>query len=145
MRVYAYPDELVPDWISPHPEWMDTDPHRATGMIQHASLMVEHATILARYDVDDEGYPTDQEVIDAFKNATCFQVAAWAAAGLDPRKGIHGQPLRITSQSAGGGSVSYEGVATNEDIDKLLTTLCAPAMMVLRQAGLLGREVVYRR
>lgn len=136
MRLYATVDDLVPDYL-------DKAPDNAKRLIRDASLLIEDATLLARYSVDDEGYPTTKAIADAFTAATCFQVAAWKSAGIDPAKGAIGQDLRVGTQSAGGGSVSYVGIATNEDIAKALSAPCASSMRVLRGVGLLNTSVGY--
>lgn len=135
MRIYAEPDDLVPDWVS-------TPPANAKALIRAASIMVERATRLDRYDVDKDGYPTEPAVKAAFRDACLSQVALWHTAGLNPAGGVVGQAPQITSQSVPGGSVSYAQPLGAEQLGQAATTLSAEALNILRSAGLGRTEVV---
>ena len=47
-----------------------------TRLLTAASKEIRRATTTAIYDVDDDGYPTDTTVREAFRDATCAQ-AIW--------------------------------------------------------------------
>ena len=137
MRLYATISDVTAS--------LGVAPGNAESQIELASLLVESATKLSNYDVDEHGMPTDPVVIDAFRSATVRQLAFWKSNNIDPDKGHIGQDLRISSQSAGGGSVSYEGVASNEDIKAALDTLCDQSMLILQHAGLTKNRVMLYR
>lgn len=137
MRIYATPENLIDD------NWLGELPTNAAQLIRSASTKVEAATRLARYDVDPAGMPTDPRVAAAFRNAVCQQVTLWHNGGLDPDKGIAGQAAQISSQSAGGGSVSYTGTQTVSELGQQATTLSPQALDILSLAGLNREQVVY--
>lgn len=134
MRLYATPDDLVP-------EWMDTAPDNARRLIRAASVKVEHATRMARYAVDGDGLPTEPAVKNAMRDAVCHQVAVWTTAGLDPNAGTAGQNLYIQSQSVDGGSVTFGGHVSIEDRTAAATGLDQGTLEILSNAGLLTADV----
>lgn len=138
MRHYAQPEDLVP-------EWLDTAPANARSLIRHASTLVDKATRLARYDVDSDGYPTDEPVATALRNAVCQQVTIWHKANLDPDLGATGQTPHLTGQNAGAGSISYSGAQTTQELGQAATTLADATLAILSTAGLTGGKVVRRR
>jgi|LSQX01.1.fsa_nt_gb hypothetical protein len=138
MRLYAQPEDLIP-------EWLDVIPGNAHRLIRAASVLVENATRLGRYDTDAEGYPTQPNTRSAFLAAVCQQVAVWHNADIDPDKGLTGQQATISSQSAGGGSVSYTGTQTTQERGLAAVTLCDQSYLILRNAGLLHQNVRHRR
>ncbi|QWS68128.1 head-to-tail adaptor [Gordonia phage VanLee] len=115
---------------------------RAESYLTHASLSVENATIMARYDVDELGYPTGEAIVTAFRDAVVAQVEYWQAAGVSPIGGVLAQEREVTSQSAGGGSVSFGALRTAEALTEAITELCPMALAILRQAKLLGGNAV---
>lgn len=134
MRLYATPDDLVPDWL-------DTVPTNAKRLIRAASVKVEHATRMARYAVDDDGYPTEPAVEGAMRNAVCHQVTVWTTAELDPNAGTAGQNLYVQSQSVDGGSVTFGGHVSVEERTAAATGLDAGTLEILSNAGLLTADV----
>lgn len=137
MRTYATADDLAPAWL-------DAAPANADRLIRAASLLVTGATRLARYPRDTDGYATEDRHIEAFRDATCQQVAVWASSGIDPDKGTTGQAPHLTSQSAGSGSVSYSGVQTTQELGAAATTLADASLLILAEAGLLTAHIVRR-
>lgn len=135
MRIYAEATDVAESW--------GIDPEKVTSQaLVIASVMVEQFTRLDRYEVDSEGYPTEPEVRDAFRQATACQVAFWVDAGLNPVAGAAGQTPQITSQSVPGGSVSYASPLTAEQRGQAVATLCETATLLLRGAGLGRTEVI---
>lgn len=65
--VYATPQELAA-WLG-----LTDPPAGASLALRDASLVVDGLLVGAVYDVDETGAPTDQEVIDALRDATCAQ------------------------------------------------------------------------
>ncbi|CAB1035808.1 hypothetical protein AY551_01335 [Corynebacterium diphtheriae bv. gravis] len=135
MRIYATETNIK--------QWIEEPPKNIRALLRHASLMVEQATRLDVYTVDEDGYPTDTDIEDAFRDAVCSQIAMWTTSGLDPTKGYTGQKAQIASQSVPGGSVSYAGALTVEQLGVAANTLCDAAIMRLKQVGLCRQAVKY--
>lgn len=104
--------------------------------LQSASELVEDATIVDLYEVDDDGLPTDPEIIEAFKNATVAQIRFWVAAKVNPVGGVLAQSPEVSSQSTDGSSVSYGSLRTAEELEKATSSLCEQAQRILRLARL---------
>ena len=138
MLVYATAEDLT--------TWTGTAaPDNAAQLLRSASGMVRHATRAALYDTTPAGLPSDPDVADAMRDATCAQAAAWAALDVDPTSGPAGVAGQVQSSSILSGSVTY-AQREGADADKVatLTGLVPDAVMVLEQAGLLdGAPVVY--
>jgi hypothetical protein len=117
-----------------------TAPANAGRLLARASRLVSAATKAAIYDTDPAGYPSDSDVRQAFREATCVQVEVWTdrlsaeTDGSDPAAGPW------TSVSAGGLSFSRPAesvpAAVAED-----TKLTAEAQEILSDLGL--AEVVW--
>lgn len=134
MRIYATKEQLAPMWL-------DEAPPNADRLLMFASLTIENATRLDVYAVDNEGYPTDPRIKEAFTNATLAQAAFWHGADIDPAKGAVGQQSRISSQSVPGGSVSYNAPVTTAELGAAAVTACQAAVNILRAAGLMRAHV----
>ncbi|NRQ35986.1 hypothetical protein HII36_29755 [Nonomuraea sp. NN258] len=96
-RVYATLAELA-DWYSPDPVpdgITDRDLSRASRLIDNNLLKT------AFYDVDTDGYPTDQDQRTAVRDACCALVEWWEANG-DDGTGAGGNLTSVTA-----GSISY--------------------------------------
>lgn len=125
-RIYANQGDLI-DYF---PDGVDVpDEPEATRKITRASERVDRALLTAVYDVDDDGMPTDTDVIKALKLATCAQVLDWTES--DDELGMIG---RYGSATAGritiGGRSGSSGSSPTTD-------LCAQAVIHLGLAGLL--------
>lgn len=118
MRAYAEPG----DFTDPPP----------TGFIEQASALVELLTLRDVYEVDEDGYPVEPRLMQAFKRAVVAQVSYWITADVDPNVGLIGQAPEVTSQSTDGGSVSYTSLRSVEELKTALTTLCPAALAILR-------------
>jgi len=112
-------------------------PSDATALLRSASILVRDATISAIYSTDDDGYPTDADVSQAFEDATCAHAAALSAAGVNPL--ASGAVAGIASSAIGGASISYAGsdAVANVRLD-LSRTLCQESLRILHQAGMLS-------
>lgn len=130
MLVYATSADLT--------KWTGTTaPDNADQLLRTASLAVRNATKTARYDVDTDGLPTDADTLQAFKDATCAQAAALAAAKVDPAAGGVLKAGVATSKSVGSASIGYaDSAAAAAAKQALLTSLCPDAASILTQAGL---------
>ncbi|GAA0969749.1 hypothetical protein GCM10009555_017450 [Acrocarpospora macrocephala] len=110
-------------------------PLNAPILLERASRLVDKELLCAIYDVDDDGLPTDPVHIEAMRDATVEQVAAWSPIGEDGT-GVtdHYTNVKLgsASMSRGGGSSggSQKGSAAEE--------LAPQARMILQQAGLTG-------
>lgn len=139
MRVYATMDD-VQEWTG------QVVPDNVVPLLRSASALVEDATMLAVYSVSPDGLPRLTAVGDAFRDATCEQVAFWAANNLDPSAGgLDELSVKVaSSKSIKGASVSYDAAdsarAKQARVDAL-TTLCASAFQILRNAGLVSAVV----
>lgn len=131
MLTYAEPDDLMDGWLPEQP-----DEAKARLAIRYASILVRRHTACDLYEVDPAGAPTEPDIIEAFRDATCAQAAMWLQAGIDASAGTAGQAIAVKSQTADGGSVTYGDAPTAEQISKSLTSLSQTAVMILRNAGL---------
>jgi len=139
MRVYATSADVQ--------EWTETaPPDNVVSLLRSASALVEETTMLAVYPVGSDGYPTSPAHVAAFREATCEQVAFWAANGLDPAKdGLDEQAVKVaSSKSIKGASVSYDSAdsakAKKARVDAL-SMLCRASFSILRNAGLISTVV----
>ncbi|WP_068059385.1 hypothetical protein [Nocardia xishanensis] len=132
MLTYAVPDDLADGWI------IGDLPDDATAnvLIRYASQLVRKATRLDLYEVDPAGLPTEPDVIEAMRDATCVHVAMWHTAGINPAGGAVGREVAIKSQTADGGSTTYMDAPSAEEIQRSLEYLCAAGIDILRNAGL---------
>jgi hypothetical protein len=135
--VYATPDDLVPEWLT-------AEPPNAQRLLSSASRRVRNATVTAVYATTSVGLPIDSALVEALRDATCAQVAAWATVGIDPLAGgvQLGQRL-VASKSLGSGSIAYDNgaagsVTAMEARAAAATGLAPEAASILRDAGLLG-------
>ena len=131
--VYADGDDLAA-WMG-----LDDPPDGATPKLRSAAIAVRKATLLAVYAVDTAGLPTNTDVLDAFRDATCAQAAALITAGIDTLGGPAAATGPVTAQSIGTASITYATAATTADTRAALAAghLTAEAMDILRAAGLL--------
>ena len=109
MLVYATSADLVdPPWS------LSTLPANVDQLLASASLLVLGATRSAVYLTDTHGYPTDDVVRAAFRDAACSQVTTWIALGIDPATAgadaATSSGRVAASKSFGPASVSYVGV-----------------------------------
>lgn len=126
---YATEADLVPTYLA-------TAPTQVELKLERASRTVDQALLTAVYDVDEDGLPTDPDVQEALRTATCEQVTAWEALGEDGTGAasswddvqIGSVRLARRSQTGAGGSGSAA------------TRLAPQAWAALQQAGLTGHE-----
>lgn len=114
--------------------WMsDTSPVNAESLLRSASILVRRATLTAVYTTA----PTE-----ALADATCAQVAAWSALGIDPAKGAADSGKAIAQKSIGSGSIQYAVYAkTAEARADAATSLCQESLLILAAAGLISSGV----
>jgi hypothetical protein len=124
--------------------WAPQAPAAAPTLLRFASRLVRRATMTATYATDDAGAPTHEVVRAAFRDATCAQVAAWIASGVDPVAG-GAQPIAapVRGKSLGSGRIEYDtsGSASVTALTaraRAATSLGQEALLILADAGLIG-------
>jgi hypothetical protein len=132
--VYATPTDLA--------AWTGTAaPANATTLLRVASGLVRRDTLTAWYTVDETGAPTDEDVAQAFSDATCAQAATWAALGIDPTlagldTGAAGRV--VASKALGPANISYAGADdTAARRARVASELTDEAAGILADVGLL--------
>lgn len=131
MLVYADADDLATFTGTPAPD-------NADRLLKGASALARAATRAAIYDTDSTGMPTDTDIIEAFRDATCAQAAEWIDKGVDPAAGT--SPGAPQSSSIGGASVNW-GSPGGLTPEQTLTQLIPDALWYLEAAGLLSGTV----
>lgn len=133
LPVYATSGELA-TWTN------SVAPTDAAALLRTASILVSQATLSAVYAVDDDGNATDQDVIDALRDATCAHAAALSANGIAPAAGPAGVTGPVSASGIGSGSVTFAAPANAAGLaQSLLTELAPEAAMILFQAGLFNQ------
>lgn len=136
MRVYATPTEY--DAYAEEP-W-DGPNQVLLARLRSASIEVEKLTRTAVYATDDDGYPVDVDISDAFTEATCAIVEFWQDTG-DPRGVDAAQgAVKILSVSLGTTSASPDSASPGE---KLARRIGTQAIDILTNAGLIGSAVAH--
>lgn len=123
----------------------DDPPENVDDYLIAASALVRTATRMAIYDTTPAGYPADDEVADAFTNATLAQVLAWIDLGINPTTGTAG--VTGTVESSGIGSANIKRAQRDgqgQDRADTITALVPIAAAHLDQLGLLARQPQYR-
>lgn len=108
--------------------------------LRSASIEVEKLTRLSVYATDEDGYPTDPAVSDAFTEATCAIVEHWQDTedprGVDAAEGA----VRIGSVSLG---TTSSGASSMTPRDKLTQRIGDKALDILTNAGLTTAVVAH--
>lgn len=117
-------------------DWTQDNDPRLNRLIGHASLMVRHAIRAATFDVGSNGLPTDDDVREAIRDATCAQAAFWEDSGIDPTK-ADVEPA-VSSTSADGVTMSFDTTTAAQSRTDSTTRLCQEAHLILFDAGLIG-------
>lgn len=108
-----------------------------TAAIRSASYRVRDELSTARFDVGQDGYPTDSDVVQAIMDATLAQLTFWAETGDITGAGV---------QSGGGSilSVSLPGGSGTTDYASKQAARTAPAVgEVLRGCEAIDWAVTY--
>lgn len=128
-RVYATVEELMA-FLDPDPV-----PANAGRLLKNASRRLDGILIGACYATDTNGMPTDQDVIDLFREAVCLQAQYIADLGDET-----GANANVSSQRVGGvatiRALSLVGDGTprvsSEMIELLRTSRLFPIHPVVR-------------
>ena len=139
MRVYATPGDY--DEVAEEP--CDTaDTATLEKRLRSASIEVEKLTRRAVYETDDDGFPTDPDISDAFTEATCAIAEYWSPSGTDDPMGVDliAGAVKIGSVSLGTTSSSSDDLSEQE---KLARRIGTKAIDILTNAGLIQAAVAH--
>ena len=139
MRVYATPGDY--DEVAEEP-WDTADTATLEKRLRSASIEVEKLTRRAVYETDDDGFPTDPDISDAFTEATCAIAEYWSPSGTDDPMGVDliAGAVKIGSVSLGTTSSSSDGLSEQE---KLARRIGTKAIDILTNAGLIQAAVAH--
>lgn len=121
-------------------EDFEGDDQKLTKRLRSASIEVEKLVRLAIYDTDDDGYPTESDISDAFTEATCAIAEHWSITDDPTGAEAVAGAVKIGSVSLGG--QAYKSGAQTA-ADKLTERIGARAVDILRNAGLSSSVVSY--
>lgn len=109
-------------------------------ILRRASGVVDGLTRHSVYEVDEDGYPTNADIADAFKEATCAQAAWWDETG-----DATGAQSQEGTMSIGSVSIGARGRSTGGGSADAADSRIAPeAVEILANAGLLNRTIAHR-
>lgn len=135
MRTYATAAD-VETWTGNPP------PADVLPLIRSASLLVERACRNDVYSVTPAGFPDEDDVLEAMRDAVCAQVEAWHAAEVDPIAGPAGVEAEVSSTSIGSASVGMANSGAVDDARRQASeSLATAALLILRNAGLASAAV----
>lgn len=130
MRIYATESEW--DSWAEASEAFEGRPPKLKAKLRSASLVVERMTASARYATDEDGYPTNPNVAEAFMEATCYQAAHTAEYFDGPSSSSAYSSVSLGPLSLGESSNAASQVQPRESSE---------AWAVLSAAGLTGGRV----
>lgn len=126
-RVYATDS----DYTALAEEDFDGTPGKLLKRLRSASIEVEKITRLAVYETDEDGYPTDADVSEAFTEATCAIVEYWELTGDSTGAEALAGAVKIGSVSLGTSTTSRDRPS-----DALADRIGTRAVDILANAGL---------
>lgn len=137
MRVYA----TLGDYNEAAEEtWPTDDEGTLNKRLRAASVEVEKLTRRSVYTTDEDGFPTDPTISDAFTEATCAIAAYWAVTddptGAEATVGA----VKIGSVSLGTTSSSQDAITAAE---KLTRRIGSQAVDILTNVGLIQAAVAH--
>lgn len=141
MRSYAVPGDY--DEVAEEPWPADAASQAVLAKrLRAASIEVEKLTRRATYETDEDGFPTDPDISDAFTEATCAIAEYWSPSGTDDPMGIdvHAGAVKIGSVSLGTTSATQDGLSATEKLQRRIGT---KAIDILTNAGLIGSAVAH--
>lgn len=127
MRIYATELDLQ-DFTCEAP------PANALALLRRASLVVDGLIVTANYATDDDGYPTDLDVSDVLRDATCAQ-ASW----FDETGDVSGASSRFNSLGLGNFSASGGGTGSGTNTTAAASRIAPETVQILQTAGLLNQ------
>lgn len=136
MRVYA----TATDFNAVSEETWDGDAGTLLKRLRAASVEVEKLTRRSRYATDDDGFPTDIDIADAFTEATCAITEYWGQTddptGAEASEGA----VRILSVSLGTTSSNNDNLTDRQKLERRIGTR---AIDILTNAGLIQAAVAH--
>lgn len=111
-------------------------------LLRRASGMVQHAVRFARFEVAPSGLPSDPDVMDAMRDATCAQVDYWIVNDIDPTDA--GTTAVVSKTSLDGASLDYDVAGARAAHETAANIMCTESHMILANAGLIGGAVWVR-
>lgn len=138
LRVYASPT----DYTKYAEEDWDGEAEVLEKRLRSASIEVEKLTRLARFDTDDDGYPTDPDQSEAFTEATVAIAEYWSPAGTDDPLGVEASAgaVKIGSVSLGTTSANNDNLSERQKLERRIGSR---AIDILTNAGLTGSAVAH--
>lgn len=106
-------------------------------LLRRASGVVDGLTRHAIYAVDEDGYPTDSAIAEAFMNATCAQAAWWDETGDATGAQSQSGTVSIGSVSIGARSRAAGGASA----DAADSRIAPEAVEILHNAGLISSTI----
>lgn len=108
--------------------------------LRRASGVIDGLTRHSKFEIDDEGYPTDADISDAFRDATCAQMAFW-----DDTDDVTGAASQDGTFSIGSVSIGARGrTAGNGAPDASAARVAPEAVDILVNAGLISAITGHR-
>ena len=132
-RLYA----TVTDYANFAEEPSELEAAVLTKRLRSASSEVDGLTRMARYDVDDDGFPSNGDISDAFMEATCA-IVEYQEVGNDPTGGESNQGAISIGSVTLGTTSSREASG-----DKTEQRIGPKAALILRNAGLISSAVYH--
>lgn len=136
MRLFAKPADFEKYADMEPPENIDR-------LLRIASSWVTVAVRRATFDVDPAGNPSDPDVVEALRDATCEQALVWVENDITPG-GVSDRGA-VSSTNIGDASISYETSSVTAKRELLANVICDGAYMILDEAGLIGGQPWVRR
>lgn len=113
-----------------------TDERALTKLLSRASRHIEGLTVTANYATDEDGAPEDLNILEAFRDAVCAQVAYWDETG-----DVSGAMSSAGSASIGSLSLSSDKSAGQTPGDRQAVRYAPEAVEILSSAGLCSSRV----
>lgn len=107
-----------------------TDNARLNKRLRSASIEVESLTRLALYATDEDGYPTDPDVAEAFTEATVAVAEYWEGTG--DHQGVDANAGAVSIGSVSLGTTSSRAASGDDTASRI----GRKALTILRNAGL---------
>lgn len=137
MRVYAVPGDY--DEVAEDP-WPADDAATLEKRLRKASIEVEKLTRRARYDTDEDGFPTDPTISDAFTEATCAIAEYWTITDDPTGAEANAGAVKIGSVSLGTTSSNNDNLTERQKLERRIGTT---AIDILTNVGLVQAAVTH--
>jgi len=108
-------------------------------VLRRASAVIDSHTRHDVYDVDEDGYPNDQNIADAFKEATCAQADWFEDSGDVTGSQSQDGTIAIASVSIGARGRSVGGASA----EAAASRIAPEAVQILQNAGLMRTRTAH--